>query len=227
MHHARHRAGGVGQDARGDPVEPGHVDDATASSRCRSRRRTAACRRTAIVDTISLGTPIGSARIAAVAIAVPPTPPAAEHAVAAALRRAARGRRRGAARLIAPTAAPRSPAAAQRREVGAAGRGHLARAGRPAATGRGRRVPTSTTSTAQPGVLDHAGGGTRTPAPFVSSVPTSTTVGSWAHSRTTSRAPARAADHGNYRRADRAEATSGRSRPASSLDAVSPVCCHP
>ena len=49
----------------------------------------------AIVDTMSFGTPTGSARMACAAIEVPPEPPERQHAVAAAL-------------LVQPRARPRS-----------------------------------------------------------------------------------------------------------------------
>jgi hypothetical protein len=62
----------------------------------------------AIVETISFGTPMGSARIACVAIAVPPEPPSARMPSS---RPSSCSRRTTASapRAIASTAAPRSP----------------------------------------------------------------------------------------------------------------------
>ena len=56
---------------------PGDVGDRRHQRDVGRRRRSRACRPAATVETISLGTPTGSARIAAVAIAVLPEPPAA------------------------------------------------------------------------------------------------------------------------------------------------------
>ena len=80
----------------------------------------------AMVETISFGRPIGSARIAAVAIVVLPEPPAASTPSHCFVARSASTVAR-APSAIAATAEPRSPAARSACEVGAAGAGHLRR----------------------------------------------------------------------------------------------------
>ena len=78
----------------------------------------------ATVETISFGTPTGSARIACVASVVPPVPPSAPIASS---RPSASSRRTisAAPRPIASIAAPRSPASARRLHVGACRCGDL------------------------------------------------------------------------------------------------------
>src|SRR5215207_5341809 len=125
-----------------------------------------------MVETISFGTPTGSARIAAVAIAVFPDPPAPS---TPSIRPSACSRRASAAAAsaIVPTAVPRSVSEARSAPISpassAAGMSGSSPCGGPAG-------PASATSTSTPASRSRA----RTNAsssPFVSSVPISRTVG--------------------------------------------------
>ena len=127
----------------------------------------------ATVDTMSLGTPTGSARIAAVAIAVLPLPPAASTPLQ---RPSARSRRTSAAAAsaIAVTAAPRSrPSASAARSTPAS----AATASRPISGSApcGSKVPTSTSSGRTPAARRRSTRKAHS-APLVSSVPIRTTV---------------------------------------------------
>ena len=124
----------------------------------------------AIVETISFGTPTGSARIACVAIEVPPEPPSAGRVERPSSCSRRRPRRRP---RPSPIAAPRSPAARGPRRRGRPRR-RPARARCPARPAprprcRRRRAPVDARSPQPLARYPYS-------TPFVSSVPTSTTV---------------------------------------------------
>ena len=121
------------------------------------------------VETISFGTPTGSARIACAAIDELPEPPTAAGSRRAGPPRAAAATISAAPRPIASTAAPRSPASRERGDVRAGRARRPPRAGRrPRRAARRRRrrrgAPRRRARAA-------ARAGSRTPCPLVSSVP--------------------------------------------------------
>ena len=127
----------------------------------------------ATVETMSFGTPIGSRRIAVVAIAEPPEPPSAPIA-SSRPSEWSRVTTSAAPRAITSTAAPRSPAAASAATSPPAAAATSARVISGCTSGS-PTIPASTRMTSSPSSTSRS---RRYPysLPFVSSVPTSTTV---------------------------------------------------
>ncbi len=125
----------------------------------------------AIVETISFGTPTGSARIARVAIDVPPEPPSARIPWS---RPSSYSRRTTASapRAIVSTASPRSVSAARSAPAAAA----TSAAGTSGSASGGPPLPASTSSTSAPSSRRRPRRNSYS-SPFVSSVPSRTTVG--------------------------------------------------
>ena len=119
--HARDRAGGVGHDPRRDAVDAGDVDDRVHHRHVDRADVRAACRPTRRVETISFGTPTGSARIARAAIDEPPEPPSARIAVEPALARAASSTTASAPSAIAVDRRAAVAGSGERGDVGAGG----------------------------------------------------------------------------------------------------------
>src|SRR5690606_21845956 len=123
----------------------------------------------AIVDTISLGTPIGRSRTARAAMDDPPLPPTASTAST----RSSPAMTAAAPSPMAVTAAPRSPAS-RSASIEAPPASATRSAGPPAAPPRGR-APASTSPASHPSSRTRSRSQTYS-APLVSSVPTSTAV---------------------------------------------------
>ena len=136
----------------------------------------------ATVETISFGTPTGSARIACVAIDEPPEPPSAR-IPSSRPSRCSCDTTRSAPSAIAVTAAPRSPAAASSATFDA-------NSSRPmSGMTEGSFTPASTSSTSTPCSSSRSRRNAYS-VPLVSSVPSKTTVG-------TTRAPRAARRRGS------------------------------